>query len=288
MLRTINNLMICFVKESSSKIKYEIYAEVAKKEKLLLISRTFKDFAIQKIEHANWYYTTLQELKKVEFFEDLKVEIQSTVYYGTTIQNLEFSIKEEDDSWQNVYPNYANTAEREGYSDIAKTLRKFAQSKKNHSQRFKMFVNLISSNAFSKKSSITLWKCMACGFEIAINELQNDFKCPTCGHIKSYFQKKTLQLVHDDISYEKKEMSGWVCMECGYEVPIEELPEDWKCVSCGRSKAYFKRKILKPKDFIVKTTEREKAYWVCLECGNEEDIEMPVGWKCPKCGFPRE
>jgi rubredoxin len=77
-------------------------------------------------------------------------------------------------------------------------------------------------------------------------------------------------------------------MECGYEVGIEELPEDWKCVSCSRSKAYFKRKSIKPKDYRIYSREPEKAHWVCLECGNEEEIDMPVGWKCPKCGFPNE
>jgi rubrerythrin len=288
MLRTANNLMICFFKESYTRVRYELYAEIAKKENLLLISRTFKDFATQKIEDANWYYTILQELKKDEYFEDIPVQINGSTTYGTSIQNLEASIKEEDEAWQKLYPNYANTAEREGYSDIAKKLRKFAQIKKNLSQRLKMFANLINSNAFSKKDSITLWKCLACGFEIAINELPNDYNCPTCGHIKSYFQKKTLQLIQDEISYQKKEMSGWLCMECGYEVALEELPEDWKCLSCGHSKEYFKRKILKQKDYAIKSTEREKAHWVCLECGNEEDIEMPIGWKCPKCGFPRE
>ena len=28
--------------------------------------------------------------------------------------------------------------------------------------------------------------------------------------------------------------------------------------------------------------------WMGVECGNEEDIELPAGWKCSKCGFPKE
>ncbi|MFX0105626.1 MAG: ferritin family protein [Candidatus Hodarchaeota archaeon] len=288
MKRTANNLMIGFIKESQTRIRYEIYAEIAKKENYSLIFRIFKDFANQKKEHANWFYKTLQQLKNDEVFEDLTVEIKNPTTYGTTIQNLESSIEEEDKEWQDLYPNFINVAKMEDYQEIAKILKKFIQTKRNHSQRLKMLLNLANRNAFFKGNKITYWTCLACGYEVAMDELPNDFNCPSCGHFKSYFQRKVLQLIPDEKSIEQKEISGWVCMECGYEVALEELPEDWKCFSCGRSKAYFKRKVLKPKNYIIKPTETEKAQWVCLECGNEEEIDMPVGWRCPKCGFPNK
>ncbi|MFX1304282.1 MAG: ferritin family protein [Promethearchaeota archaeon] len=288
MKRTATNLMIGFIKESQTRIRYEIFAEIARKEKLTLIFRIFKDFANQKREVANWCYKTLQQLKKDELFEDLTVEIESPTTYGTTIQNLESSIKEEDKQWQDLYPNFVSIAKIEGYQKIAKVLKEIIQTKRNQSQRLKMFLNLVKSNAFFKRNMIPYWKCLACGYEVAMDELPNDFNCPSCGHFKSYFQRKILQLMPDEKSLEQKDISGWVCMECGYEVALEELPEDWKCFSCGRSKAYFKRKILKPENYIIKPTVIEKAHWVCLQCGNEEEIDMPVGWKCPKCGFPNE
>jgi len=275
--------MLGFLRESQTSIRYELYSEIAKKEKFILVSKTFKEFAIQEKERANWFYQMIQQLKKEELIENITVEITNPTTYGTTIENLESTIKGEDEEWQDLYPSFTNTAEIEGYKEIAKRLKKFSQSKRNHSQRLKMLLNLTVENAFSEKNKISFWKCMSCGFEIAIDELSNDFSCPTCGHIKSYFQKKTLQLMRNEISHQQKEVSGWACMECGYEVALEELPEDWKCMSCGRSKAYFKRKTIKPTDSVV-NAQIEKAHWVCLECGNEEEIEMPVGWKCPKCG----
>lgn len=286
--RTANNLMIGFIRESQTRTRYEIYADVARKEKYLLISRTFKEFATQKKERAIWLYKFLRELKKDEIFEDLVVEIKSPTTYGTTIENLEASINEEDEEWQNLYPNFANTAKMEGYINIANKFKEFTQIERNLSQRLKMFLNLINNNSFSEKSTITFWKCLACGYEIAMDELPTDFNCPSCGHFKSYFQRKSLHLVLDEKSMKQKEISGWVCMECGYEVVLEELPDDLKCASCGRSKAYFKRKAFKTKDYEIHTTPREKAHWICLECGNEEDIELPAGWKCSKCGFPKE
>ncbi|MFX1570972.1 MAG: ferritin family protein [Promethearchaeota archaeon] len=287
MKQTINNLMIGFIKETQIRIRYEIYAEIAKKENLILIFNTFRDFAIQKFSNAIWFYETLQKLKKEEFFDTLKIEIENPTTYGATLTNIESLIKEEDEDWQKTYPIYINIAETEGYRDISKKLRKLAQIKRNQTQRLKMLLNLIETNGFSERNSITLWNCMACGYEIPIEDLPNDFLCPTCGHNKSYFQRKILKLIAEEVSYQKKQATGWVCMECGYEVALEELPEDWKCVSCGRSKAYFKRISLKPKKYIIKDSEPEKAHWTCLECGHEEEIDLPMGWKCPKCGSPK-
>lgn len=288
MKKTAYNLMEGFLRESQRRTRYEIYSEIAKKENFIVISRTFKEFANQKKENSIWLYQMIQQLKKEEIFEYLTVEIKNPTTYGTTVENLEASIKEEDEEWQKLYPSFVNTAKIDGYTEIAKKLNDISQTERNHSQRLKMLSNLIKENTFSKKTKISFWKCMSCGFEVAIDELPNDFYCPACGHIKSYFQKKTLQLVENEINNQKKEMLGWVCMECGYEVALNELPDNWICASCGRSKAYFKRKTLKPKDFVIKTSEIEKARWVCLECGHEEEIEMPVGWKCPKCGSPKD
>lgn len=287
MKKTANNLMIAFMREAQTRTRYEFYAEIAKKEKNILIFKTFKDIANQKFSNAYWLYTMLQQVKKDEIFENLTVEIKSPTTFGTTIQNLESSIKGENEEWQELYPNFANTAEMEGYINIAKRLRQFAQTERNNSQRLKMFLNLPSGNIFLKEKTINFWKCMACGYEVAMDELPNDFNCPSCGHFKSYFQRKILQLVPGEKSLEQKEIPGWICMECGYEVALDQLPDDWKCISCGRSKAYFKRKSIKSQEYVIYSSEPEKALWVCLECGNKEEIDMPVGWKCPKCGFPR-
>ena len=75
MRKTANNLMIGFLRESQTSIRYDLYSETAKKEKFILISRTFKEFAIQEKEHANWFYQMIQQLKKEELFENITVEI---------------------------------------------------------------------------------------------------------------------------------------------------------------------------------------------------------------------
>lgn len=285
---TARNLMTGFVKESQTSTRYEIYADVARKENFLLLYKTFKELSAQKKERAISLYKFLKKLKINDLIENLIVEIRTTTTFGTTIENLETCINEGDELWQKLYPDFEHTAKIEGYMDIANRFKEIIQIERNLSQRLKMFLNLINSNSYSKQRSITFWKCLACGYEVGMNELPNDFSCPSCGHFKSYFQRKTMQLITDEKLIKQKEVSGWVCMECGYEVPLEELPEDWRCGSCGRSKAYFKRKILKSKYYEIQNISSQKAHWVCLECGNEEEIDLPAGWTCSKCGFPKE
>lgn len=40
---------------------------------------------------------------------------------------------------------------------------------------------------------------------------------------------------------EEKKKTVWKCEICGYEVEIENLPDDYVCPICGRDKSYFKK-----------------------------------------------
>ena len=75
-------------------------------------------------------------------------------------------------------------------------------------------------------------------------------------------------------------------MECGYEISMNELPNNFRCPVCRKTKSYFRRKTSRPKNQIFSLKESEKAIWTCLACGNEEQIDMPQMWKCPLCGYP--
>ncbi|MFX1315451.1 MAG: ferritin family protein [Promethearchaeota archaeon] len=285
MKKTSKNLMAAFIKESQISIRYELFANVAKKEKFFFISRIFEEFANQEKEYAKWNYIMLQQVKKDESIENLLIEIQNPTTYGTTLQNLKSAINEEENDWQEIYPNFANTADKEGYHNIATRLRQIGKTRKDHSLRFKMLLDLVKDKIVFSNNKITFWKCMECGYEVAIDNIPNDFNCPLCGHLRSYFQRKVLNIEDSDKSYKHK--MGWICMECGYEVELDDLPKDWKCISCGRSKEYFKRKTLDYKGYEISAKDLEKIIWRCHQCGNEQEFELPDNWKCSICGYPK-
>lgn len=280
--------MKIFIYEAQARTKYEIFARIAKKEEFPLISANLIEIAELIKENAYWIFTLLKTLKKDEFAENLKVEIESPITYGTTYENLDLAVKEIEYNGIPLFQDSINIANKEGYTDIASRLKEVSKIKKDYLYRFRTLLKLLQDNIMFQKNEIILWKCMECGYEIITDELDDDFRCPICGHLKLYFKKEIFDLTKQDLLLKRKEKTIWICMECGFEVVLEELPDNWKCPACKRSKEYFKRKPSKPKERGVSVSKREKATWVCLECGNEEKVDLPQDWKCSVCGYPKK
>jgi rubrerythrin len=53
---------------------------------------------------------------------------------------------------------------------------------------------------------------------------------------------KLLKLVGDDAFFKRGEKIVWVCMECGYEVEMKELPKNFRCPSCDHPREYYRKK----------------------------------------------
>ncbi|MFX1313259.1 MAG: rubrerythrin family protein, partial [Promethearchaeota archaeon] len=138
MKETVKKLMQAFVYESQARNRYELYSKTAKNEGLMLFSKFFEEIADQERENATWIYLLLQRLKKDEIFENLKVEIESTTGYGTTIENLNFAIKEEAFEFREMYPKLAQIAKEEGYSEIAKKIKDIVKIERTQFNRLHM------------------------------------------------------------------------------------------------------------------------------------------------------
>ncbi|MFX0071909.1 MAG: rubrerythrin [Candidatus Hermodarchaeota archaeon] len=53
---------------------------------------------------------------------------------------------------------------------------------------------------------------------------------------------KLIKLVGDDAFFKRGKKIVWICMECGYEVEMDSLPETWKCPSCDHPRSHFRKK----------------------------------------------
>ncbi|MHA1342531.1 MAG: rubrerythrin [Promethearchaeota archaeon] len=191
MKKTIENLMTAFIGESQARNRYTIFAKIAKKEGYGLISKIFLETANQEREHAGWNYKMLQELKKNESFEELTVSAGGPTTYGTTLENLKSAIAGEDYEWKEMYPGFADVAKEEGLNDIANRLRAIAIAEKHHSERYGKLLKLIGDDAFFKRGEKIVWVCMECGYEVEMDELPEDWTCPSCSHPRDYFRKKS-------------------------------------------------------------------------------------------------
>lgn len=190
MKKTVENLFAAFLGESQARNRYTLFSSIAKKEGYVLISRIFEETANQEREHGGWNYKMLQDLKKEKDFEELEIKAVGPTTYGTTEENLKSAIAGEDYEWQEMYPEFADTAEKEGYPEIAKRLRAIALAEKHHSERYGKLLKLVGDDIFFKRGDKVVWICLECGYQVELDELPDDFECPSCSHSRDYFTKR--------------------------------------------------------------------------------------------------
>jgi len=190
MKKTVENLFLAFIGESMARNRYTMYASIARKEGYGLVSAIFLETADQEKEHGSWYYRMLQELKKDENFDALKVNTEGPTLSGTTKENLKEAIAGENYEWQTMYPDIAKTAEKDGYKAIAARVRSIARSEQHHAERYGKLLKLVGDDAFFKRGKKVIWVCMNCGFEMELDSIPENFKCPSCEHDRSYFKIK--------------------------------------------------------------------------------------------------
>lgn len=53
---------------------------------------------------------------------------------------------------------------------------------------------------------------------------------------------KLLKLIGNDAFFKRGEKVVWVCLVCGYEVELDEFPDDFVCPSCSHPRPYFRKK----------------------------------------------
>jgi len=181
--KTAENLMKAFAGESQARNRYTFYASVAKKENFIQISNIFTETADNEKEHAKRLFKFLAAAANVEH-----VEITATfpVALSDTKSNLLAAAKGENEEWVELYPSFADTAEAEGFPEIAFFFRKLVEVEKHHEERYlKLHANLAAGEVF-KKTAVTQWKCSNCGYIHTGDSAPN--VCPTCAHPQGYFE----------------------------------------------------------------------------------------------------
>jgi len=190
MKETPKKLFAAYVGESQARNRYTFFASIAKKEEYVLISRIFQETADQEREHGLNFYKMLQEFKKEEDFDDFLVNEMYATTYGKTIENLKSAVNGETMEYTKLYPDLADTAEKEGYPHIAERTRAIARAEQHHAERYGKLLKLIGDDAFFKRGEKLVWVCLECGYEVELDELPENFICPSCSHPRSYFRKK--------------------------------------------------------------------------------------------------
>ena len=169
--QTEKNLEAAFAGESMARNKYSYFASKAKKEGYEQIAAIFQQTADNEKEHAKLWFKELNGI-------------------GSTAENLAHAAEGENYEWTDMYAGFAETAEKEGFPELAARFRLVAAIEKRHEERYRALLHNVEAREVFKKSEVKVWECRNCGHIVVGTEAPE--LCPTCNHPQSYFE------IHND------------------------------------------------------------------------------------------
>ena len=105
---------------------------------------------------------------------------------GDTAANLKAAAEGENYEWTDMYENFAQTAEKEGFKALAAKFRGVAAIEKSHEERYRALLKNVEAQEVFKRSTVKVWECRNCGHIIVGTEAPA--ACPVCAHARSYFE----------------------------------------------------------------------------------------------------
>lgn len=178
--QTEKNLLAAFAGESQARNRYTYFASQAKKEGLVQISAIFEETAGQEKEHAK---------REFKFLQGGDVEITAAFpagVIGSTLENLKAAAAGEHYETTEMYPEFAQVAEKEGFDEIAGAFRSIAVAEKRHEDRYVALAQNIEADKVFKQEKPVRWVCRNCGYVHEATEPPT--VCPACAHQQAHFE----------------------------------------------------------------------------------------------------
>jgi len=178
--QTEKNLLAAFAGESQARNRYSYFASQARKDRYVQISAIFEETANQEKEHAK---------REFKLLEGGEVEITAAFpagIIGNTLKNLKAAAAGEHYEATEMYPQFAQVAEKEGFDEIAEVFRNIAIAEKRHEDRYLALAKNIEEGKVFKKDAPVRWVCRNCGYVHEGPEAPE--QCPACAHPQAYFE----------------------------------------------------------------------------------------------------
>ena len=171
--KTKENLETAYAGESQASMKYNYYAKAAKKEGYVQISNIFTETSGNEAEHAKLWFKYLHD-------GDIP----------DTLTNLKDAAAGEHYEWTDMYKGFAETADEEGFTEIAARFRGVAGVENAHEDRYNKLAERVSNGEVFARPGVKVWKCTNCG-HLHVGSSAPKI-CPVCQHPQAYFEEQAI------------------------------------------------------------------------------------------------
>ena len=171
--QTEKNLAIAIAGERQAHTKYEYYASKAKKDGYEQIAAIFLETSGNEKEHAKLWFKYLHGGEMPD-----------------TPTNLADAAAGENYEWTDMYKGFAETAEKEGFREIAAKFRMVGDIEREHEERYKKLLANVKGGVVFVGNDLAVWKCRNCG-HIVVGKYAPKV-CPVCGHPQSFFELRAI------------------------------------------------------------------------------------------------
>jgi rubrerythrin len=178
--QTEKNLMAAFAGESQARNRYTYYASKARKDGYEQIAAIFEETANQEKEHAK---------REFGFLQGGEVEITAAFpagEVGSTLENLKAAAAGELYETTKMYPDFVETAKREGFKEVAAVFNCIGRAELRHKERYEALARNIEKGLVFKRDKSVRWVCRNCGYVHDGNDSPKT--CPACAHPQAYFE----------------------------------------------------------------------------------------------------
>ncbi len=165
--QTEKNLHAAFSGECEARSKYTFFAGVAKAQGFEQIAALFLETAENERAHAKVWF---QELNGI----------------GDTAANLLSAAEGENYEWTDMYAGFAETAQAEGFPELAAKFRLVAAVEKRHEERYRALLKNVEMGQVFARSDVKIWECRNCGHVVVGTQAPQ--VCAVCGHSQGYFE----------------------------------------------------------------------------------------------------
>lgn len=167
--RTYANLQNAYELELGQSTLYSIYGDILRQAGYRQIADVYDIFQRNNKEHARIWYRQLNEGNLPNSEEALSASIQQEYYMGNQL-----------------YREYAQIANEEGYSDIGALFNGVANIDLNHGLQLQNYYNDVIRDQVFCKDDENLWICMQCGN--ILSGFCAPERCPICGFPQSFYR----------------------------------------------------------------------------------------------------